>query len=67
MIQYAYQFPDAVEETVKRITNCGFRYFTNRDSYYEVPENMVSFETMPKIRRPTYRPGTQEDVIVLRK
>ena len=59
VIQYAYQFPDTVEATVKGITN--------RESYYEVPENMVSFETTPKVRRPTKRPGTQEDVLVLRK
>ena len=28
VMQFAYQFPDAVEETVKRTTNCGFSYFT---------------------------------------
>ena len=67
VIQFAYQFPEAVEETVKRITKCGFSYFTNRESYYEVPENMVSFETMAKIPRPPKRPGTQEDVLILRK
>ena len=65
VIQYACQFPEAVEETVKRITNCGFSYFTNRESYYEVPENMVSFEAKPKIPRLPKRPGTQEDVLVL--
>lgn len=29
VLQYAYQFPDAVEETVKRVTNYGFSYFTS--------------------------------------
>ena len=58
VIQCADQFPEAVEETVKRITNCGFSYFTNRESYYEIPENMVSFEAMVKIPRPLKRPGT---------
>ena len=67
VIQFAYWFPEAVEETVKIITKCGFSYFTNRESYYEVPENMVSFEAMAKIPRPPKRPGTQEDVLVLRK
>lgn len=43
VIQYSHQFPVAVEETVKRTTNCGFNYVTNRRSYYDVPENMVSF------------------------
>lgn len=56
-MQFAYQFPDAMEETVKRTTNCGFSYFTNRDSYYEVPEGMVSFESMAKVPRPTKIPG----------
>lgn len=56
VIQYAYQFPEAVEETVKRIANCGVSYFTNRESYYEVPENMVSFEAMAKIPLPLRRP-----------
>ena len=49
VLQYAYQFPDAVEETVKRVTNCGFSYFTSRGSYYEVPEDMVAFDEMPKL------------------
>ena len=67
VMQYAYQFPDAVEETVKRITHCGFSYFTNRESYYEVPDNMVSFETMGKKPRPTKRTGTHDDLLLLRK
>ena len=52
VIQNAYQFPEAVEETVNRITKCGFSYFTNRESYDEVPENMVSLEAMVKVPRP---------------
>jgi len=30
VLQYAHQFPAAVDETVKRTTHCGFIYFTNR-------------------------------------
>lgn len=36
---------------MKRIINCGFSYFINRDSYYEVLEGMVSFELMVKVLR----------------
>lgn len=50
---------------MKRTTNCGFSYFTNRDSYYEVPEDMVSFESMAKVPRPTKIPGNREDVLNL--
>lgn len=67
VMQFAYQFPDAVEETVKRTTTCGFSYFTNRDSYYEVAEDMVLFESMAKVPRPTKIPGNREDVLNLRK
>ena len=67
VLQYAHQFPAAVEEIVKRTTHCGFNYFTNRRSYYEVPEGMVDFGDLPKIPRPTKRPGTSEEVAELRK
>ena len=67
VLQYAHQFPAAVEETVKRTTHSGFNYFTNRRSYYEVPEGMVGFGDLPKIPRPTKRPGTSEEVAELRK
>lgn len=60
-------FPVAVEETVKRTTNCGFNYFTNRRSYYDVPENMVSFEELPDIPRPPKQNGTQQDLSTMRK
>lgn len=52
VLQYTHQFPDAVKETVKRVTNGGFSYFTSWGSYCEVPEDMVAFDKMPKIRRP---------------
>ena len=67
VLHYTRQFPAAVEETVKRTTHCGFNYFTNRRSYYEVTEGMVGFGDLPKIPRPTKRPGTSEEVAELRK
>lgn len=67
VIQYSHQFPFAVEETVKRTTNCGFNYFTNRRSYYDIPENMVSFEELPDIPRPPKQNGTQQDLSTMRK
>ena len=66
-IQYSHQFPIAIEETVKRTTNCGFNYFTNRRSYYDVPENMVSFDELPDIPRPPKQSGTQQDLSTMRK
>ena len=66
-IQYSHRFPIALEETVKRTTNCGFNYFTNRRSYYDVPENMVSFEELPDIPRPPQQNGTQQDLSTMRK
>lgn len=65
LIQNTYQFPEAVKETVKRITNCGFSSFTSGESCYKVPENMVLFKVMGKIPWPPERPGSQEDVLVL--
>ena len=67
VIQYSYQFPVAVKETVKRTTNCSFNYFTNRGSYYDVPENMVSFEELPNIPCPTKQNSTQQDLSTMRK
>ena len=67
VIQYSHQFPVTVEETVRRTTNCGFNYFTNRRSYYDVPENMVSFEELPDIPRPPKQNGTHQDLSTMRK
>ena len=62
VLQNAHQFPAAVEETVKRTTQCGFNYFTNLQSYYEVPDGMVSFGDLPKLPRPPKHPGTTQEV-----
>ena len=65
--QSCYQFSAAVEETLKRITNCGFSYFTSPDSYYDVPEGMVVFEEIPKVPCPVTRKGRKEDVVKIRQ
>ena len=46
--QFCYRFSAAVEETLKRISNCGFSYFISRYSYYDVPDGMVVFKEIPK-------------------
>lgn len=67
VLQFSHQFPAAVEETVKRTTNCGFNYFTSRKSYYEVPEDMIAFEELPDIPRPPKKHGTQGELSLMRK
>ena len=67
VLRYAHQFSAAVEETVKRTTQCGFNYFTNPRSYYEVPDGMVSFGDLPKLPRPPKHPCTTQEVTELRK
>ena len=64
--KFCHQFSAAVEETLKQISNCGFSYFTPRDSYYDVPEGMFSFEEIPKVPCPVARKGSKEDVIKIR-
>ena len=53
--QFCYQFSAAVKETLKRISNCGFSYFTSRYSYYDVPDGMVVFKEIPKLPSPVAR------------
>jgi len=65
-VQQFYQFSAAVEETLTRISNCGFSYFTLRDSYYDVPKGMFSFEDIPKVPCPVARKGSKEDVVKIR-
>lgn len=36
-------------------------------SYYDIPENMVSFEELPGIPRPPKQNGTQQDLSTMRK
>ena len=67
VLQYSHQFPAAVEETVKRTTNCGFNYFTSRKSYYDVLEGMIAFEELPDIPRPPKQHGMQGDLSLMRK
>ena len=53
--EFCCQFSAAVEETLKRVNNCAFSYFTSTDSYYDVPEGMFSFEEIPKVPCPVAR------------
>lgn len=54
----------AVEETFKPISNCGFSYFTWRDSYYDVPEGMFRFEERRRsLALWQARKGSKEDVV----
>ena len=64
--EFYHQFSAAVEETLKRISNCGLSYFTSRDSYYDVPEGMFSFEEISKIPCPVARKVSKEDVVKIR-
>lgn len=67
VIQYSHQFPVAVEETVKRTTNCSFNYFADRRSYYDVLENTVSFEELSDIPCLPKHHSTQQDLSTMRK
>ena len=67
VMQCTHRFPAAVEETVKRTTHCGFNYSTDRGSYYDVPERMVSFPDLLKLPRRRKHPGTSKEVAELRK
>ena len=65
--QFCYQFSAAVEETLKRISNCGFSDFTSRYSYCDVPDGMVVFKEIPKVSSPVARKGCKEDVENIRQ
>ena len=65
--QFCYHFSAPVEETHKRISNCGFSYFTSRYSYYDVPDGMVVFKEIPKVPSPVARKGCKEDVEKIRQ
>ena len=65
--EFCYQFSAAVEETLKRISNSGFSYFTLRDSYYDVPEGMFSFQEIPKVSCPVAIKESKEDVAKIRR
>ena len=60
--QFCYEFSAAIEETLKRTSNCGFSYFTSRYSYYDVPDGMVVFKEIPKVPSPVARKGCKEDI-----
>ena len=64
--QFCTQFSAAIEETLKRISNCGFRYFTSRYSYNDVSDGMVVFKEIPKVPSPVASKGCNEDVEKIR-
>lgn len=49
MLQFAQLFGSNLRESLKRMTQCGFQYFTSRKSYYPAPEGLhfLSFPQMP--------------------
>ncbi|CAH3143043.1 unnamed protein product, partial [Porites lobata] len=49
---FCYQFPAALEETLKRISYCGFTCFTSRYSYYDDPDGMFVFKVIHKVPSP---------------
>ena len=66
--QFCYQFSAAVEETLKKISNCGFSCFTSRYSYYyDVPDVMVVFKRTSKVPSPVARKACKEDVEKIRQ
>lgn len=67
VMQFARQFPAAVEETMKKTTNCGFEYFNHRRSYYDVQANMINLGDLPKLPRPPKEQGTKQDVAEMMK
>ncbi|CAH1782339.1 unnamed protein product [Owenia fusiformis] len=54
MLQLARTFSSAVDEFLKKSTECGYLYNTSRkDSYYEQPVGLVAFNMLPKLPLPT--------------
>ena len=50
--QFFYQFPAALEETLQRISCCGFSCFTSRYSHYDDPDGMFVFKEIQKVPSP---------------
>ena len=46
IMEYAQQLLPTVKETLKRITSGCFKYYTNRQSYYPLPDSAVSLEDL---------------------
>ena len=51
-LQLSHSLIPVIEESLKKISNCGFKYFTNRTSYYEVPNSAIHFEDFPIVKNP---------------
>ena len=65
--QFCYQFSAAAEETLKRISNCGFSYFSSRYWHYDVSDGMIVFKEISKVPSPVARKGCKEDVEKIRQ
>lgn len=51
--QYCQAFVPVVEESIKQLCDCGFIYFTSRNTHYEQPdESRIPFTEMPTVHKP---------------
>ena len=51
-LQFAQLFGSTVSQSLKRISNCGFVYYTRKDSFYAVPEFAIRVRDLPSINMP---------------
>ena len=57
-LEFAINFPSIVEEVMKRITKLQFLFYTHSKSYYEIPQDFITFEDMPSIPKSSHVPLT---------
>ena len=50
VLEYSQLFDPTMKENLKQLTECGFHYYTNSASFYELPDgSTLQFSNIPKI------------------
>ena len=63
----AQALPHVVEEASKRVVNTGFKYFTGRKSYYDVPSTSINIRDFPQVPQPQSVKLPESDIRKMRQ
>ena len=66
-LEFAQTLSPVVEEAAKRVINTGFKYFTGRKSYYDVPESATSIQDFPRVPKPSSIPMAPQNIVKMRQ
>ena len=66
MLEVSHLFAKVLSENMKKLSNCGFLYFTHRQSYYAVPNDHLSIASLESLECPKSKRLTPQEKKLMR-